>query len=58
MTKKGKFISIEGIEATGKSTIVSILADKLHNDGLSVETTREPGGTEFAEEVRDLIMNN
>jgi dTMP kinase len=54
---QGKFISIEGGEGTGKSTQIAILANSLRNLGLSVELTREPGGTNGAEAIRQLLLN-
>ncbi|MEE9434081.1 MAG: dTMP kinase [Sphingorhabdus sp.] len=52
----GKFISIEGGEGVGKTTQISALAEALRSKGLDVIITREPGGTEGAEAVRQLIL--
>lgn len=52
----GKFITIEGGEGAGKSTQVKMLADALTHTGVSVCTTREPGGTPGSEEIRDLLV--
>ncbi len=52
----GKFITLEGIEGTGKSTNLAFMKEQLLSLGLQVETTREPGGTPFAEEVRELLL--
>ncbi len=55
--ERGKFITIEGIEGVGKSTNMSILVDSLETAGRKVLTTREPGGTPLAEDIRDILMN-
>ncbi|WP_066806095.1 dTMP kinase [Sphingomonas asaccharolytica] len=52
----GKFLSIEGGEGAGKSTQVRRLADELRARGLDVIVTREPGGSEGGEAIRDLLM--
>jgi len=53
----GCFIALEGGEGTGKSTQARLLAEALRAKGLTVETTREPGGTPGAEAIRDLLLN-
>jgi dTMP kinase len=53
---RGKFLSIEGGEGVGKSTQVRRLADELRARGLDVIVTREPGGSEGGEAIRDLLM--
>lgn len=53
---RGKFISIEGGEGAGKSTQVTRLAAALEARGIAVVVTREPGGSEGAEAIRDLLM--
>ena len=53
---RGKFLSIEGGEGAGKSTQVRRLADVLRARGLDVIVTREPGGSEGGEAIRDLLM--
>jgi dTMP kinase len=52
----GKFISIEGIEGAGKSTQLAFINDYLSSKGKSLVVTREPGGTELSEEIRDLLL--
>lgn len=52
----GHFIAFEGGEGAGKSTQARLLADALHKRGLTVVTTREPGGTPGAEAIRDLLL--
>lgn len=54
---KGRFITLEGGEGGGKSTQVFRLAEKLRRIGLSVVTTREPGGAEGAEIIRKLLVS-
>lgn len=54
---KGKFITFEGGEGTGKSTQVTLLAEALRGAGRDVVTTREPGGAPGAEEIRKLLVN-
>ena len=53
---RGRFISIEGGEAVGKSTQIRLLADWLREQGHTVAITREPGGTESAEAIRSLLL--
>ena len=54
---RGRFISVEGIEGVGKSTNMDVLVQKIEAAGHEVLTTREPGGTPLAEEIRDILMN-
>jgi len=54
--KRGKFITIEGGEGTGKSTQVRLLAKGLEAAGIDVLVTREPGGAPGAEEIRTLLV--
>ena len=53
----GQFITLEGGEGTGKSTLIAGLANALRERGISCIVTREPGGTPLAEHVRDLALN-
>jgi len=53
----GKFISLEGGEGVGKSTQVKALAEALRQRGLDVLVTREPGGSEGAERIRELLLS-
>lgn len=52
------FISLEGIEGSGKSTQIKKVEDYLLNKGLRVITLREPGGTKFGEKLREAILNS
>ncbi len=51
-----RFLSIEGGEGTGKTTQIKLLAQWLESRNLEVVMTREPGGTQGAEAIRDLLM--
>jgi dTMP kinase len=53
---RGTFISVEGGEGVGKSTQISALATKIRECGHDVIITREPGGTEGAEVIRQLLL--
>jgi dTMP kinase len=53
---RGKFISLEGGEGVGKSTQVQALAAALRDRGIEVLETREPGGSEGAEAIRQLLL--
>ena len=54
---RGVFISLEGIEGVGKSTNVAFTAEAMRRAGWNVVTTREPGGTELGERVREWILH-
>jgi dTMP kinase len=53
----GRFISFEGGEGSGKSTQARLLAERLKHAGIDVVLTREPGGSLFAEQVREFILS-
>jgi dTMP kinase len=55
--ERGKFISVEGIEGVGKSTNIDVVVSRIKAAGYKVLTTREPGGTPFAEDIREILMN-
>lgn len=58
INKKGLFISIEGGEGTGKSTLCQFIKQYLASCGISALLTREPGGTPFAEDIRQLLLKH
>ena len=51
------FITFEGLDGSGKSTQAELLRSRLEADGLEVISTREPGGTELGEKIRDLVLH-
>lgn len=55
--KKGYFITFEGGDGAGKSTQINILKDKLEEAGHEVILTREPGGTDISEKIREIILD-
>ena len=56
MTARGRFITLEGGEGVGKSTQVKAVAEALERRGVQVLVTREPGGSEGAEKIRELLL--
>ncbi len=54
---KGKFITFEGCEGSGKSTQVAMFREYLEKNGIDYVFTREPGGTEIAEKIRGIILD-
>jgi dTMP kinase len=56
VTTRGRFITLEGGEGAGKSTQVKALAEVLRSRGIDVLVTREPGGSEGAEKIRELLL--
>ena len=55
--RKGYFITFEGGEGTGKSTQLALVKEALEQRGIKVCVTREPGGTELAEEIRGVLLS-
>ena len=53
---KGLFISFEGGEGSGKSSVINIVKAKLEADGHKVVITREPGGVSVSEQIRSVIL--
>jgi dTMP kinase len=53
---RGRFITLEGIEGAGKSTLATALCERLRARGLVVRSTREPGGTALAERIRAVVL--
>lgn len=60
MNKKsvGKFITVEGTEGVGKSTNMDFIQNLLTDTGISLITTREPGGTDLGEQLREVLLDN
>ncbi|HSF62564.1 MAG TPA: dTMP kinase [Gaiellaceae bacterium] len=51
------FVTFEGLDGSGKSTQTELLVERLEADGEDVLSTREPGGTELGERIRDLVLH-
>ena len=58
MSPRGKFITFEGLDGSGKSTQIEKLARSLRAHGVSVMVTREPGGTATGEKVREVLLHS
>lgn len=54
---QGKFISFEGTEGVGKTTAIDSLCQRLEAEGIDYVRTREPGGSPFAEQMRQLLLD-
>lgn len=55
--KKGIFITFEGNDSAGKTTVCKAIYKKLLEQGYDVIYTREPGGSQIAEKIRDILLN-
>ena len=55
--KQGRFITMEGVDGSGKTTQLQLTARFLLDRGYDVVTTREPGGTKMAERIRGLVLD-
>ena len=51
------FITVEGPEGSGKSSVMKAVAERLTKEGHDIVFTREPGGTPIAEQIREVILN-
>lgn len=58
MSRRGKFITFEGLDGTGKSTQMGRLAERLRRAGHTVVETREPGGTPTGEKIRKVLLDS
>src|SRR5581483_2268664 len=58
MSRRGKFITVEGLDGTGKSTQMRKLAGALRQAGHKVVETREPGGTGTGEKIRKVLLDS
>lgn len=56
--KRGKFITLEGVDGAGKSTHIPALAALLRESGQELMVTREPGGTPLGEKLRELLLHD
>ena len=54
---QGRFISFEGTEGVGKTTAIEQLCARLQDEGIEYQRTREPGGSPFAERLRDILLD-
>lgn len=57
LARHPRFVTLEGGEGAGKTTVLNVLADALREGGDEVVVTREPGGTRLAEQVRALLLS-
>lgn len=55
---RGRFITLEGSEGSGKSTNLAYIYQQLQKSGIDVVLTREPGGTPLAEQIRELLLDH
>jgi len=55
---KGRFITLEGSEGAGKSSNLLFIEERLRAAGIDLVTTREPGGTELGEAIRELLLDH
>lgn len=55
---RGHFITLEGPDGSGKSTILKLIENYLGDKGIEFTTTREPGGTNIGEKIRHIILDN
>jgi dTMP kinase len=56
MSARGRFVTLEGVDGAGKSTHLQFIADALAAGGRHVVVTREPGGTDLAEQIRKTVL--
>ena len=56
--RRGKFITIDGVEGAGKSTQIDFIYNLLKSKGIKLILTREPGGTDLGARIRELLLGN
>jgi dTMP kinase len=57
MSERGRLITIEGVDGTGKTTLATALLDSLTTRGVEARLMREPGGVETSERIRELVKD-
>jgi dTMP kinase len=57
MTQRGRLITIEGVDGTGKTTLANALVAALKDRGIEAQSMREPGGVELSERIRTLVKD-
>jgi dTMP kinase len=57
LSRRGKFITLEGMDGAGKSTHIPTIIQLLEARGIELVSTREPGGTVLGEKLRDLLLH-
>ena len=57
MTRNNKFITFEGIDGAGKSTHIAFVSNYLQQRGIDLVSSREPGGTQLGEKLRELVLH-
>lgn len=55
--KKGLFITFEGVEGAGKTTNIKYIAEQIQKKGIDILLTREPGGTDIGEAIREILIS-
>ncbi len=55
--KRGRFITVEGVDGAGKSSQIQVIAETIRNRGIELVITREPGGTPTAEKIREILLS-
>ncbi len=58
MNRANHFITFEGVDGSGKTTQISLLSNYLNGKNIPHIVTREPGGTRFAEQIRNIVVQN
>ncbi|MCB1735926.1 MAG: dTMP kinase [Gammaproteobacteria bacterium] len=58
MTRTARFITVEGLEGAGKTTVLNAIEAQLRASGVDLITTREPGGTSLGEDIRELLLGH